>query len=74
MLRAEESCLLKKVVVGYVKYKADDGYPNGSILMESPHQRTAKGLLDLAQDQEAWKLHAKNVVERVMLSKLISLA
>ena len=41
VLRAEESHLLKKLVVGYVKYKAEGSYPAGSILMDSPHHRTA---------------------------------
>ena len=63
VLRAEESYLLKKVVVGYVKYKAEGGYPAGSIFMESPHKRTAEELLALAQDQEAWKLHVKKIFE-----------
>ena len=34
VLRAEESYLLNKVVVGYVKDKAEVGYPAGSILMD----------------------------------------
>ena len=34
VLRAEESYLLNKVVVGYVKDKAEGGYPSGSILMD----------------------------------------
>ena len=63
VLRAEESYLQKKVVVGYVKDKAEGGYPAGSILMESPHHRNAEELLALAQDREAWKLHVKNIVE-----------
>ena len=63
MLRVEESYLLKKVVVGYVKEKAEGGYPAGSILMDSPHHRTAEELLALAKDQEAWKPHVKNIVE-----------
>ena len=46
-------------MVGYVKDKAEGGYPAGSILMDSPHHRTAEELLALAQDQEAWKLHVK---------------
>ena len=63
MLRAEESYLLKKVVVVYVKYKAEGGYPAGSILIDSPHHRTAEELLALAQDRESWKLHVKSIVE-----------
>ena len=63
MIRAEESYLLKKVVVGYVKDKAEGGYPTGSIIMDSPHYRTAEELLALAQDREAWKLHVKNIFE-----------
>ena len=63
MPRAEESYLLKKLVVGYVKHKTEGGYLAGSILMDSPHHRTAEKLLALAQDQEAWKLHVKNIVE-----------
>ena len=51
------------MVVGYVKYKAEGGYPAGSIHMESTHHRTAEELLALAQDQEAWKLHVKKTVE-----------
>ena len=50
VLRAEESYLLKKMVVGYIKEKAEGGYPAGSILMEYPHHRTAEELLALAQD------------------------
>ena len=42
VLRAEERYLLKKVVVGYVKDKTEGGYPAGSILMDSPHHRTAE--------------------------------
>ena len=42
VLRAEESYLLKKVVVVYIKDKAEGGYPSGSILMDSPHHRTAE--------------------------------
>ena len=42
MLRAEESYLMKKVVVGYIKDKAEGGYPAGSIHMESTHHRTAE--------------------------------
>ena len=57
VLRAEESYLMKKVVVGYVKDNAEGGYPAGSILMDSPHHRTAEELLALAQDWEAWNLH-----------------
>ena len=63
MLRAEESYLLKKVVMGYVKDKAEGGYPAGSILMDSPHHKTAEEFLALAQDREAWKLHVKNIFE-----------
>ena len=63
VLRSEESYLLKKLVVGYVKDKAEGGYPAGSILMDSPHHRTAEELLALAQDQEAWKLHVRKIVE-----------
>ena len=63
VLKAEESNLLKKVVVGYVKDKAEGGYPAGSILMDSPHHRTAEELLTLAKDREAWKLHVKKIVE-----------
>ena len=63
MLRAEESHLLKKVVVGYIKDKAEGGYPAGSILMESPHHRTAEEFLALSQDWEAWKLHVKKIAE-----------
>ena len=62
MIRAEESYLLKKVVVGYVKEKAESGYPDGSILVDSPHHRTDEELLALAQDREAWKLHEKKIV------------
>ena len=65
VLRAEESYLLKKVVVRYIKDKAEGGYPAGSILMESPHHRTAEELLALAQDQESWRLHVKKIVELV---------
>ena len=57
VLRAEDSYLLKKVVLGYVKDKVEGGYPAGSILMDSPHHRTAEEFLDLAQDWEAWNLH-----------------
>ena len=39
------------------------GYPAGSILMDSPHHRTAEELLALAQDREAWKIHVKKTVE-----------
>ena len=46
-----------------VKDKAEGGYPAKSILMESPHHRTAEELLALSQDREAWKLHVKNIVE-----------
>ena len=63
MLRAEESYLMKKVLVGYVKDKAEGGYLDGSIIMDSPHHRTAEELLDLAQDREASKLHVKKIVE-----------
>ena len=63
VLRAEESYLLKKVVVGYVKGKAEGGYPDGSILMDSPHHRTDEELLALAQDREAWKLQVKKIVD-----------
>ena len=63
VLRTEESYLLKKVVVGYVKDKSEGGYPAGSILVYSPLHRTAEGLLALAQDQEACKLHVKKIVE-----------
>ena len=45
------------MVVGYVKDKVEGGYPAGSILMDSPHHRTAEELLALAQDREAWNLH-----------------
>ena len=62
VLRAEERYLLKKVVVGYVKDKAEGGYPSRSILMDSPHHRTAEELLALAQDRAAWKLHVKKIV------------
>ena len=48
---------MKKVVVGYIKDKAEVGYPAGSILMYSTHHRTAEELLALAQYQEALKLH-----------------
>ena len=57
MLREEESYLLKKVVVVYVKDKVEGGYPAGSILMDSPHHRTDEELLALSQDREAWNLH-----------------
>ena len=63
VLRAEERYLLKKVVVGYVKYKAEGIYPAGSVIMDSPHHRTSEELLALAQDQEAWKLDVKKIVE-----------
>ena len=53
VLRSEESYLLKKVLVGYFKDKAEGSYPAGSILVNSPHHRTSKELLDLAQDREA---------------------
>ena len=62
MLRSEESYLLKKVVVGYVKDKAESGYPDGYILMDLPHHRKAEELLDLAQDWEDWKLHVIKIV------------
>ena len=64
VIRAEESYLLKKVVVGYFKEKVEGGYPAGSILMESPHHRTAEELLALAQDREAWKLHVKRLLSK----------
>ena len=48
VLRVEETYLLKKVVVEYVKDKAEGGYPTGSILMDSPHHRNAEELLALA--------------------------
>ena len=51
--------------MGYVKDKAEGGYPAGSILMNSPQQRTAEELLALAQDREAWKLRVKKIVELV---------
>ena len=63
VLRAEESYLLKIVVVEYIKNKAEGGYPAGSILMDSPHHRTAEELLALVQDRETWRLHVKNIVE-----------
>ena len=63
VLRAEESYLLKKVVVGYIKDKSEGGYPAGSILVDSHHHRTAEEFLALAQDREAWRLHLKNIVE-----------
>ena len=69
MLRAEESYLLKKVVVGYVRDKAEGGYPAGSILMDSPHHRTADELLALAQDQEACNLHVNLLFYRGSNSK-----
>ena len=50
-------------MVEYVKDKAEGGYPAGSILMDSPHHRTAEELLALAQYREARKLHVKNIVE-----------
>ena len=63
VLRAEERYLLKKVVVGYIKDKAEGGYLAGSILVESPHHRTDEELLALDQDWEAWRLHVKKIVE-----------
>ena len=63
VLRAEESYLLKKVVVGYVKDKVEGGYPAGFIFMHSPHHRTSEELLALAQDREAWKLQVKKIVD-----------
>ena len=62
VLRAEERYLLKKVVVGYIKEKAEGGYLAGSILVDSPHHRTAEELLALAQDLEVWRLHVKSIV------------
>ena len=63
VLRAEESYLLKKVVVGYIKDKAEGGYPAGFILVDSPHHRPAGEFLALSQYREAWRLHVKTFVE-----------
>ena len=63
MLSAEESYLLKKVVVGYIKDKAEGGYPAGSVIMDSPRHMTAEELLARVQDREACKSHAKKIVE-----------
>ena len=63
MLRAEESYLLKKVVVEYIKDKAEGGYPAGSILMDSHNRRTAEELLALAQDSGSLETTRENIVE-----------
>ena len=52
VIRAEQSYLLKKLVVVYVKDKVEGGYPAGSIIMDSPHHKTAEELLALAQDHK----------------------
>ena len=53
------------MAVGYVKDRAEGGYPAGFILVDSSQQRTAEELLTLAQDREAWKLRVKKIVELV---------
>ena len=44
---------MKKVVVGYIKDKVEGGYLAVSIIMDSPHHRTAEELMALDQDWEA---------------------
>jgi hypothetical protein len=64
VLRAEDTYLLKKVVVGYIEEKVDCGYPTGSIVMDAPHHKTAEELLAVAQDREVWNLHVNLLVNR----------
>ena len=56
--RAEETYLVRKVLVGYVQYKTAKGgqLPVGSLLMDCPAYYTADQLIALAEDREQWNL------------------
>ena len=56
VLRAEETYLVRKVLVGYVQEKTAKGgqLPVGSLLMDCPAYETAYQLIALAQDREEW--------------------
>ena len=54
VLGAEETYLVRKVLVGYVQDKTAEGdqLPVGSLLIDCPTYKTADQLIDLAQDGE----------------------
>ena len=68
VLKAEETYLARKVLVGYVQDKTDEGdqLPVGSLLMDRPAYKTIDQLIALAQDREEWNLWVNAVKQHII--------
>ena len=68
VLRAEETYLVRKVLVGYLQDKTTGGgqLPVGSLLMDCPAYEIADQLIKLAQDREEWNLWVNAVRQHII--------
>ena len=68
VLRAEETYLMRKVLVRYVQDKTAKGdqLQVGSLMMDCPAYETAEQLIALAQDREEWNLWVNALKQHII--------